>query len=117
MMQWMSEEQLESYTRILERIESTHAAFETALTAWREYDQEQCKSTFDWHPAKCQTTKAMLAWESAMDARIAMMKEITGIMGKNARAWEVLARMAIAVMDELVCAGTLPSNSGGAQRY
>jgi hypothetical protein len=112
-MECMSEEKAECYTRILERVESTKAALDAASKEWVDYDEKVGHSTADMHPAKCKTLEAMLAWESAIAAKTAMIEEIR----QTGRGWEALAVMAIAVMEELVNAGTLPSNSGGPQKY
>lgn len=116
-MEWLSDQQTERYTRILEQIESAHTAMETAQKEWAEHDRKMGKATTDMHPAKLKAFDAIGEWEWAVNARINMIKEITRIMGRNVDAWDALAQMAITVIDELVDGGKLPSNSGGAREY
>jgi len=117
LMEWMSDDQLERYTRILERLETTRAEFDAAMEVWRDYDKEQGRATTEWHPAKHRAFETEAAWSEALDAKIAMMKDITKVVGRNVQAWEALAKMALTVMGELVDGGKLPANCGGAGAY
>jgi hypothetical protein len=108
LMQWMSVDQLDRYSDVLQTIEREKEAVE------RLKEQIDPKTPLMQYPGAFESFLRLMAAE---DRKILIERQLVIQVGGQLRAWEKLGLVACKAIESLVSEGSIPNTCGGSARF
>jgi hypothetical protein len=123
-MEEMSDQEVERYTRLLEQEQDARAELDRARSDWEAYDEQVGHPTCEFHQYKKRAMEAYAKWSTVVEERMTMVDKVTAMsvatikaLERTIKAWKRLAVMAVGAIEELVNFGRLPDKSLSRRAY